>query len=116
MNNNKQESEDSIEGTLNEIFSYFIKWIGIIVFFLCASSFFISTEWLVELILETSSTSSTANNDSDFGQLLVKLDEFIIKVEEFMINLAIWLKNLPLFARIIGLVVGGLLWIMNYKD
>lgn len=93
--------------TVKEIASYFLKWIGIVVCALCAVSFFINSEWVAKQILETQMNYS--NDDSDASNLLYK-------IEIFMIDTAIWLKKLPTTIKIIGLVLGGLLWFSNSED
>ena len=95
------------DGTVKEITSYFLKWIGIVVCVLCAVSFFINSEWVAKQILETQMNYS--NDDSEAANLLYKM-------EVFMIDTAIWLKKLPTSLKITGLVLGGLLWFSNSVD
>ena len=99
----KQNQND----TANEIISYFLKWIGIVVCISCAVSFFINSEWVAKQILETQMNYS--KDDSDAANLLYKM-------EVFMIDSAIWLKKLPTSLKVTGLVLGGLLWFSNSKD
>lgn len=96
-----REDNDDI---LKEISSSLLKWAGIIICVLCASSFFISSEWLLEETLK--SHYNHMNNDSDANMLN-------FKVEQYFLELALWLKGLSIKVKIGGLIGGGLLWFVN---
>lgn len=66
-----------------------------------------STGWLLTQAINAS--SEFQNNDSDAANLL-------FKIEMIMLDVALWLKNLPVATKVIGIIVGGLLWFSNSDD
>jgi hypothetical protein len=106
MKNIKNDA-GSDENIVNEISSYLLMWLGIVICILCAVGFFISSEWLLTQSINTS--YKYRNDDSDAGN-------FLYQVEIIMLNIAIWLKNLPVVAKIIGVIVGGILWFTNSDE
>jgi hypothetical protein len=101
MSNNLQSEQDE---TVKEISKYLMMWVGIVVCVLSVVSFFLSTETLVRLLLETE--LEHVGDDSDASSL-------IYNIEIKLLELGIWLKGLPLAAKISGTVLGGLLWFSN---
>ena len=101
MSNNVQSEQDE---TVKEISKYLMMWVGIVVCVLSIVSFFLSTETLVRLLLETE--LEHVGDDSDASGL-------IYNVEIKLLELGIWLKGLPIAAKISGTVLGGLLWFSN---
>lgn len=101
MSNNLQSEQDE---TVKEISKYLMMWVGIVVCVLSVVSFFLSTETLLRLLLETE--LEHVGDDSDASSL-------IYNIEMKLLELGIWLKGLPLAAKISGTVLGGLLWFSN---
>jgi hypothetical protein len=97
----------SNENILKEISSYLFKWIGIIICFLCALGFFISSEWLVTESIKTH--TEYLNNDSNASG-------FLYQFELLMIDIAVWLKKLPAGAKIVGIITGGILWLVHSDE
>jgi len=95
------------ENIAKEITSYIFKWIGIVVCVLSICSIFISTEWILSIILE--SKKDFGLDDSDAGVLLKKILYSIAK-------LGLWLKNLPIYVKISGIVFGGIIWLANNNN
>ena len=100
-------NDNSGEDTLRAISSYILMWIGIVMCVLCAAGFFVSTDWLLTQAINAS--SEYQNNDSDAASLL-------FKIEMIMLDVALWLKNLPVATKVIGIIIGGLLWFSNSDD
>ena len=99
--------ENSDEAAVKEISSYFLKWIGIVVCVLAVVSFFIDSESLTKMILQ--SDVDHRLNDSSASN-------FLQTVEFFIIDVLIWLKKLPIAAKVTGLIVGGIIWFMNNDE
>lgn len=99
--------ENSDEAAVKEISSYFLKWIGIVVCVLAVVSFFIDSESLTKMILQ--SDVDHRLNDSSASN-------FLQTVEFFIIDVLIWLKKIPIAAKVAGLIVGGIIWFMNDDD
>jgi hypothetical protein len=95
------------ENIEKEISSYLLMWLGIVICILCAVGFFISSEWLITQSINTS--NEYRNDDSNAGN-------FLYQIEIIMIDIAIWLKNLPVVAKIIGVIVGLILWFTNSNE
>ena len=96
--------ENSDEADVKEISSYFLKWIGIVICVLAVVSFFLDSESLTKMILQ--SEVDQRLNDSSASN-------FLHTVEFFIIDVLIWLKKLPIAAKVTGLIVGGIIWFMN---
>ncbi len=96
--------ENSDEADVKEISSYFLKWIGIVICVLAVVSFFLDSESLTKMILQ--SEVDQRLNDSSASN-------FLHMVEFFIIDVLIWLKKLPIAAKVTGLIVGGIIWFMN---
>ncbi len=94
--------------TIKDILSDCLKWIGIVVCILSLVSFFISSEWIIKTLFEVEMEHSIMD-DSDASTL-------IKKVEIYMLEFAFWLKELPVVAKIIGAVVGGIIWYFSIED
>jgi hypothetical protein len=90
-----------------EISNYFIKWIGIVICILSLVGFFISSDSILKLIFEMEADHKI--NDSNAGA-------FLYSIELFLLNLLIWLKKLPVAAKIVGIIIGGLLWFTHNED
>jgi hypothetical protein len=94
------------EETIKQIRKYLLMWLGIIVCGLCALSFFITTKGLMSIL--TQSELDFGSSDSDVSVLLHNIELNILKF-------GIWLKSLPLINKVIGFVLGGIIWFLN-KD
>jgi hypothetical protein len=94
------------EDTKVEITNYFLKWIGIIICTLSVVSFFISSEWALNFLIENK--IEFGQNDSDVNRLFANLSANIVVF-------ALWLKKLPIIIKIIGIISGGVLWLI-YND
>lgn len=95
------------ENIAKEITSYIFKWIGIVVCVLSIGSIFISTEWILSIILES---------EKDFGQDDSDAGVFLKKIGYLIAELGWWLKNLPIYVKISGIVFGGIIWLSNNED
>jgi hypothetical protein len=92
--------------TFKEITNYLLMWIGIVLCFLSAVGFFVSTEWAVKFIIEHELEFGT--NDSEASKLI-----YLIGVK--LVETALWLKKLPVIVKIIGVISGGILW-LKYNE
>ena len=94
------------ENTYQEISNYFIKWLGIVVCVLSLIGLFINSESILKLYYEA---QEFRNDDSNIAQLLFSITSLILKV-------LVKLKKLPIAAKVIGLILGGILWITHNDD
>jgi hypothetical protein len=102
-----QKKVHNEENTYQEISNYFIKWLGIVVCVLSLIGLFINSESILNLIFEMERDHRL--NDSNAGEILYS-------IELFMLNLLIWLKKLPIVAKVIGAIIGGLLWFTHNEE
>jgi hypothetical protein len=104
---NNISSPTNDDDTFREIRNYFFKWIGIVVCLLAAIGFFLNSESLTKMILE--SDLNHRLNDSSAS-------DFLYTIESFIIDMLIWLKKLPIAAKVTGFIVGGIIWLMNNDE
>jgi hypothetical protein len=102
---NKHLSEN--EEVIKDMSKLFLFWLGIIICLLSVAGFFVSSEWIAKNYLKT--ISDYSGNDSNASSFLVEVEIFFLKV-------ASWLKKLPIWAKIVGVVVGGIMAAANHED
>jgi hypothetical protein len=104
---NDNQSTFQEENISREITNYIFKWIGIVVCVLSALSIFVTTEWIVSIILES---------EMEFGQDDSDASAFLKNIGYIMAKIGLWLKKLPIYAKISGIVIGGIIWFSNTED
>jgi len=95
------------DNAVREIYTYYIKWLGIIICALCIFSFFVSTNWIITLIKET---------NQEYGRTDSDASKFLYTIGIYIAEFGYWLKKLPIILKIIGTVVGGIIWLTHNED
>ena len=102
--NHSNFKEDNV---VRGIYNYYIKWLGIIICSLCVFSFFVSTNWIITLIKET---------NQEYGRTDSDASKFLYTIGIYIAEFGYWLKKLPIFIKVIGIVVGGIIWVTHNED
>lgn len=102
-NNHLSENEE----VFKDMSRLFLFWLGVIICLLSVAGFFVSSEWIAKNYLKT--IAEYGGDDSNASSLLLEVEIFFLKV-------ASWLKKLPIWAKIAGVVVGGIMAAANHED
>jgi hypothetical protein len=103
----KKKQHNENEEVLKDMSKLFLFWVGLIICVLSVAGFFVSSEWIVSSYQKTFLEYS--GNDSNASSFLLDLELTFLKI-------ARWLKDLPIWAKIVGVVVGGIMALANYED
>ena len=107
LKNMQQKNKDENAAVFNDIKRQIYFWLGILIALICIGGFFLSSDWINDTYRST--MSELDNNDSDIGNILTQLTGYLL-------DFAIWLKALPVWTKIIGIIVGGAIAILNHDD
>jgi hypothetical protein len=93
---------------MEDIYNDFKKWIGILICGLSVIGFFISSDNISDFFWETLSINQTQGDSN--------ASEFLVVIILFLVSVLVWLKKLPIAAKIIGFIVGGIIWLIYADD